>query len=291
MNRSILHRLLNARHVAQRLHHTAHLARVLGLRTAWLFFYCRVTTIAVKDAGFAIRPRRHQFAVKTVEHRLVMRSCSSDVYVAEQAFVVEEHKPLASLTDIRLIVDCGANVGYTAAYLLSRYREAVLVAIEPDPVTFELLKDNLAPYGERAVCIRAAVWSSGQRAVSLSRGAQGDGLDWSTAVLPDDANGDTSVVHLDSIIASFAQRGRGIDLLKIDIEGAEEAVFNDAVATWPDQTRNLSVELYGAACAAAFNRFMRGRAADVSTHDELTVCLSLRRSRFADGARTAPNAA
>ena len=56
--------------------------------------------------------------------------------------------------DVRVILDCGANVGITALYFAWRYPNARIFCIEPDDRNFELLKRNSA--GEPR--IRANSW-------------------------------------------------------------------------------------------------------------------------------------
>ena len=53
------------------------------------------------------------------------RRGSSDLAVFHQIFVSHEYRCLAGLTNPKLILDCGANVGYSAAYFLSRFQAAL----------------------------------------------------------------------------------------------------------------------------------------------------------------------
>src|SRR5687767_4838627 len=87
------------------------------------------------------------------------RFSSTDVHVFCQIFIQREYSPFDDLKDVSLIIDCGANVGYSTAYFLSRFPEAMSIAVEPDPGNFEILRRNLAPYGARAMPIQAGIWS------------------------------------------------------------------------------------------------------------------------------------
>ena len=118
-----------------------------------------------------------------------------------------------------LIVDCGANIGLATIYWKHRYPAAHVICFEPDPDICAVLRSNLAARGLDDVEVRqAAVWSaSGSRGFTVL-GAGGGRLD----------GGDLSVrtVRLaDEIVARTA--GREIDLLKLDIEGAESEVLPD----------------------------------------------------------------
>lgn len=48
-----------------------------------------------------------------------------------------------------LVVDCGANVGYSSMYFLDRFKGCEVVSIEPDRNNFEVMESNLAHYGSR----------------------------------------------------------------------------------------------------------------------------------------------
>jgi len=75
-------------------------------------------------------------------------------------FGFREYRCLKEVHDASLIVDCGANVGYSTVYFLTRYPRAKVIAVDPDPDNYALLEANVAPYGARCRPIRSAVWSS-----------------------------------------------------------------------------------------------------------------------------------
>ena len=68
-------------------------------------------------------------------------------------------------TESPLILDCGANLGMASLYFKWLYPKARVRAFEPDPSTFELLKQNLARNGvdvsrTTALCgIKTARWT------------------------------------------------------------------------------------------------------------------------------------
>ena len=97
---------------------------------------------------------RHPLAL----HPLWCRWGGSDYFVFNQIFRHPEYACVAGLPRVELVIDCGANAGYSAAYFLSRYPQCRLIAVEPEPGNFALLQRNLAPYGERAKPVHAGVW-------------------------------------------------------------------------------------------------------------------------------------
>ncbi len=113
---------------------------------------------------------------------LYLRTGTSDYAALRQVFVEQQYAPLDDVA-ARLVIDCGAYVGYSALYFLNRFPQAVVVAVEPSPENAALCRRNLLPYHERAHVIRAAVWGR-PGPMRLIRGAYGDGRDWANQVEP-----------------------------------------------------------------------------------------------------------
>ncbi len=95
-----------------------------------------------------------------------------------------------------------------------------------------------------------------------------EGQEWGIRVKPED-DGAVKTITLPEIL--MAAGHKRISLLKIDIEGAETALFN-AGPDWLDQFDNIVIELHGEDCEKAFfNKIDRSRF-EISRCDELTVC-------------------
>src|SRR5947208_4936670 len=77
-----------------------------------------------------------------------VRRGTSDIWTFDQIFVDHEYRCIDSLQGVTTIIDAGANVGYSSAYFLSRFPEARIIALEPDPENFNALRRNLTPWRE-----------------------------------------------------------------------------------------------------------------------------------------------
>jgi FkbM family methyltransferase len=203
---------------------------------------------------------------------LICRPGTSDVQVFWQIFYSREYRCLDHVKDADFIVDCGANVGYSAAYFLSQYPNAKLVAVEPDPQNFKVLEANLRPYGERAACVCTGVWSHPAGLV-FAPNTMSQGQEWGR-IVREVAEGETPEVHAIDIGSILRQSGKErISILKIDIEGSEAAVFSDNYQAWIDRVDNLVIELHGEYCQKVFHEAIAGHGFETSRCDELTVCL------------------
>ena len=203
----------------------------------------------------------------------VRMSPCSDEYVFDQLFVRKEYAALCEyLNNPRFILDLGANVGFASAYFASRYPDARVLAVEPDPANFELCCQNLKPYGERVTVVQGAVWPCSTW-LSLCYEA-GDG--WATQVrLPD--SGTDGLVQGRDMNTLLAMAGTEFaDLVKIDIEGSEAEVFASNTNAWLPRVRHICIELHSDKCREVFFRALREFDYQLRETGEFTLCLNLR---------------
>ena len=152
---------------------------------------------------------------------LIARRHTTDHRVFAQIFVEREYTPVDDWNNVEVVVDCGANVGYSSAYFLTAFPESRVIAVEPDPENYRVLTRNLEPYGARAVALHAALWSRpGQ--VELQESDYRGGGAWSRQVGEPAGRGSESVEAID--IPSLMERFHlpRISLLKVDIEGSRD---------------------------------------------------------------------
>jgi FkbM family methyltransferase len=210
---------------------------------------------------------------KHARHPLYARAGTSDLDVYEQVFLWREYQCLDAVREAPLIVDCGANVGFSAAYFLSRFPAASVIAVEPDPGNFAQMERNLAPYGARVVALRTGIWSHPARLV-MSSDSWGDDREWARTVRearPDEPGG-MEALDIATLLARSGERR--IAILKVDIEGAERVVFG-APCPWLRDVDNIVIELHGRDCEAIFHRAIAGAGFAVSQSKvggDLTVC-------------------
>ena len=125
-------------------------------------------------------------------------------------------------TDAPRILDCGANVGLAALYFKRAFPRARVSSFEADPAIFALLKSNLETNGASDVdCTHAALWTSNGTLAFQCEGSDSGMI----GDLPGAIAGRSTAVpslRLRDVLAS-----ERVDLLKLDIEGAEDAVLRD----------------------------------------------------------------
>jgi FkbM family methyltransferase len=247
------------------------LSSLIGVPRAALFSTQTVRPFA--------KPRLFHLSTPHAAFPLACRPGTSDFDVFTEMFIEREYSVIDDLEDVGLILDCGANVGYSAAYLLTRFPEAELIAVEPDAENFHVMDLNLQPYGERASAVHAAIWSH-PAALAIVDEPYRDGRSWAIQVRearPHEAV-DAEGLDIGTLLAQSAHER--ISILKMDIEGAEAVVFSSNYEGWLDVVDTLVVELhedssFGPA-SPVFERAIAGRGFTIShVHSlggELTIC-------------------
>lgn len=173
------------------------------------------------------------FPVNTQPTNFHLRTNGSDIHVFQQVIKEKSYDGLVQLFENRKdqplrIIDAGSNVGLTAIYLKRHFPASTIVCLEPQKSNFELLQKNIAANNLEAMyAYKKALWS--KSVVLRPREKFRDNLPWSFAV-EESASTASSPDSIDGItLAQLTEihQWEKIDILKMDIEGAEAALFID----------------------------------------------------------------
>lgn len=167
-----------------------------------------------------------------------LRADTADVAVFRQVFVDREydHKMLSGIHP-RHIIDAGAHIGSVSIFFARKFPDARIVAIEPDATNFELLKLNTKCY-KNIVPINAALWCEDTH-VGLSNPY---GTSWAFRVDAGNKAGNVRAVTLPTLLKEFDIPK--VDILKMDVEGAEKEIFENNASDWLRRVGLLCIELH-----------------------------------------------
>ncbi len=134
---------------------------------------------------------------------------------------------------VRVVVDLGANIGLTSMWLSRHHPVHTCVAVEPSAANAALVRENLA--GTCTTVIEAAVgprdgtvFFAESHESNLGRVAE---------------NGrPVPAVSMTSILDRL-RPGTDIDVLKVDIEGAELELFSEHTE-WLSSVKNIIIEIH-----------------------------------------------
>jgi len=181
--------------------------------------------------------------VPEIRELVGVRPETTDPPTFAQVFVRREYDIELPL-EPRFIIDAGGNVGYTAVWFANRYPAAKIVVIEPDAANCKLLRENTASYPQVEL-IQAGVWPRAGHLIIVTHDQTGRFLgEWGFRVEEsDEPAGETiRAVTLGEILRGSGQPA--IDVLKLDVEGAEKEIFSASCDDWLPRTNVLMVELH-----------------------------------------------
>jgi FkbM family methyltransferase len=181
-----------------------------------------------RGAGLvSIRPRA------LLGGRIWLRRGTSDADVAMQTFVYRLHAPPSAPVSPMVVWDLGSNIGLTVAHYACLYPGARVVGVEPDPDNAALARRNIQPWSERCTLVECAVWSDdGEVGFELRSGDE-------AGRIVENAQRRVRACSLTTLL----QDEDAVDLLKMDIEGAEQAVLQRNT-DWAAKVRNVIVEVH-----------------------------------------------
>jgi FkbM family methyltransferase len=197
-----------------------------------------------------------KLTVPGILHPVILRPNTSDEAMYSQIFLNDEYGYLGMMRPPTIIVDAGANIGLSSIYFANKYKDAMIIAIEPDGNNFYVLERNTVLY-KNIFPVKAALWPQ-EGMVSLRDPGLGECAYQTYRNYASVEKNNIRCVTVDSILLNYGIDH--IDLLKIDIEGAETEVFNDQ-CDWLSKVKVLIIELHErlkAGCNRAFFAAIKG---------------------------------
>ena len=171
---------------------------------------------------------------------------------------------------VKYIVDGGAYIGASSIRLAALFRDATILAVEPNYENFEILTRNVE-HIPRIIPIHAAL-ADDDGFVEMYNNF---GRHWGITTLHLSTNAVSERVisySLDSLIAKYLKEGY-VDILKLDVEGAELSIFHGA-KRWIQNIGALIVETHyflRPGCTRAFFECTEGFV-DVYIDGEKFLC-------------------
>src|SRR5437867_2073117 len=190
---------------------------LFGIRGVWL-------------ATQALLQRRFKevvVAVPVINNLVHIRLRSSDLSVFSQVLITAGYD-CDFARPPRTIVDAGAHIGLCSVFFANRYRDAKIVAIEPEKSNYALLEKNTASY-PNVIPVQGVLWKNSDEVSILDPGFGTWGFQTTDAATPGVAargQKKSRGMSVDTLMKEYDIDY--IDLLKVDIEGSEKEVFENA---------------------------------------------------------------
>lgn len=163
------------------------------------------------------------------------------------------------------IVDAGAYIGDTSAYFLSRFPACRLIALEPNPESHLLAERNLAHYQPRVSLMQCALWNV-EGTVYL------DGHETGATISKQGVPVVTTTVP--RLFEAFGVDR--IDLMKMDIEGAEATVLESGGSGWLSRVGILLLETHGQEIVSRVMPVLEREGFEIHRHRNVWYCVNRR---------------
>jgi|GEM_PF-972834 len=181
------------------------------------------------------------------KYPLYIRNDTTDVILYRNIIEKLEYNFTAS-NQPNVIIDAGANIGLAGVYFANKYPNSKIISIEPEEENFKLLKENTQNY-PNIIALQCALWNEVGEVELLDVGRgnwafmTGDGphYDEINALKKIQKKYSVKTVTIEGLLEDY-NLGL-IDILKIDIEGAEKEVFENYPA-WVNHVQSIIVELH-----------------------------------------------
>ena len=208
----------------------------------------------VRGVGFIVSSRRGgklvSLSIPGIAAPVHLRCRSADLTVLEDTFL-RGHYGFSLSANPNVIVDAGAHIGLVSVLFANRYPQCRIISIEPEAGNFRLLRKNTRGY-ENITAINAPLWSE-SAALNLN---DPNVENWAYR-FSSNGHGAPNSVTVPQIMNDFDLTH--IDLLKMDIEGAEKEVMENS-RDWIDCVGAVVIELHDRfreGCDCAFRDAVR----------------------------------
>lgn len=149
------------------------------------------------------------------KNNIYFRTYAPDQYVINEIFLWDVYD-IKNMKNVSNVLDIGANIGAFSLSVSRKFPDCLITSVEPEPDNFSLLKKNCGDI-PNITLLNKAVWSHSNGVNIVPNYGE-------TAV--NDVENSISVesISFNDLLKSFSN----IDVLKIDVEGAEIDIILNA---------------------------------------------------------------
>jgi FkbM family methyltransferase len=196
-----------------------------GLQGIWIYIQLKTgSTRSIRIPG--------------IKFPITMRSLKSDKISFKEIFMKREYDiTLPPETNPKIIIDGGANIGFTSVFFANQYPQARIFTIEPDENNFQLVLQNVKPY-PNITPVKSALWYKEELINVVDKGYGERGF----MIEKNETSNSLQATSIHQLMKKYSLTQ--IDILKMDIEGSEKEVFSVGYENWLPLTKCLVIELH-----------------------------------------------
>jgi FkbM family methyltransferase len=172
-----------------------------------------------------------------VEYPIYFRPGTKDLHTIIQNIIREEYGAFRPYLDPTYIIDAGGFIGDVSIYFLNRFKKCRIVTLEPNKKNFIIAKKNLSKYGDRVLLLNKGLWNKKAKFKVI-----GSSVGSSIVECKKREPFDFESICVSEILKSYNYPT--LDILKLDIEGAEKPLFEQNYDSWLFKTKMIIVEFH-----------------------------------------------
>jgi FkbM family methyltransferase len=180
--------------------------------------------------------------IKDWQYPIYLRNKTSDINIFYQIFIAEElNFYKSSRPSLNRIIDLGANIGLSSIFFLSRFNSVEVVCIEPEDSNFDILNKNLG-FLNNVKLLKNGIHSNRATLFIIDPGKGKDAY-YLSEIDSDDKINSIDCITINDIMELM--NWIAVDLIKMDIEGAEkDVILNTQIKSWSQITKILALEIH-----------------------------------------------
>ena len=172
---------------------------------------------------------------------IALRPRTSDLPTFDQVFLGLEYN-IDFTFQIERIIDAGGNIGLAAIYFANKYPNAKIISVEPEKDNFKMCLKNTKNYNN-VTSMQKALSNNNDQELYIKDSGLGS---WAfTTVSKEDSLPESNkvlTINIDEILNQ--NNWDSVDIVKIDIEGAEKELFDSNYEGWIPKTKCIIIELH-----------------------------------------------
>lgn len=156
--------------------------------------------------------------------------------------VVNDEYAFKSSNANPVIIDCGANIGMSVLYFKRCYPQSAIIAFEPNPTTYSLLDKNVKSFELTKVTLHNLALANSVGNIPFHFNDDKGTL---TGSIQSNRGGEKVVEVKCEKLSSFINELTQVDLIKMDVEGAELKIVEDLMQSGAiSKVKELIVEYH-----------------------------------------------
>lgn len=205
---------------------------VSSLKFLWLLLLNRWDRIFSGNAYFYHDKNIYTLNFNFNQQQRKIKLRRQDIVIFFEVFYLKVYDvPLLKPENVKVILDVGSHIGFVSLYYSIIFPEANIYCVEPSSENIKLLRFNVQDISITPLAISNtngfAFFDTSYNSYNSKLNTTGESIETITFK---DLMSKINLSH--------------IDLLKIDIEGAESLMF-ESIDDWKDKVRNLIMECHG----------------------------------------------